>query len=293
VNLDDFSQYARQRVDHYLTQHLSQYEPATQLQNAMAYSVFNGGKRVRPMLTYASASLFGEVNTLTDACAAAIESIHAYSLIHDDLPAMDDDDLRRGKPTCHIEYDEATAILAGDALQTFAFELLSQSNHDNDSIQLQLIQELVQASGRHGMVTGQMIDLANVGKNIDIHALEQMHQHKTGALIRASIRMGAISTGAKELKDLAALDAYANAIGLAFQVQDDILDITSDTSTLGKTQFSDEEANKPTYPKLLGLKGAQELAQNLHDQAIASISPFGEAAQPLVELANYIIGRNH
>ena len=293
MTLDDFSQYARRRVDHYLTQNLKKYEPATQLQSAMAYSLFNGGKRVRPMLTYASASLFGEVNILTDASAAAIESIHAYSLIHDDLPAMDDDDLRRGKPTCHKQYDEATAILAGDALQTFAFELLSTPEHHETAIQLQLIQELVHASGRHGMVTGQMIDLANVGKGINIEALEQMHQHKTGALIRASVRMGAMSTGAKDNKDLAAIDAYANAIGLAFQVQDDIIDITSDTATLGKTQFSDEDANKPTYPKLLGLDGAQTLAQQLHDQAIDAISPFGDTAQPLVELASYIIGRNH
>jgi farnesyl diphosphate synthase/geranylgeranyl diphosphate synthase type II len=293
VTLNDLSQYARRRVDDYLVQHLAQYEPAAHLQNAMAYSLFNGGKRVRPMLTYAAASLFGKANSLTDACAAAIESIHAYSLIHDDLPAMDDDDLRRGKPTCHIQYNEATAILAGDALQTFAFELLSDAKHQNTKIQLQLIQELVLASGRHGMVTGQMIDLANVGKDIDINALEQMHQHKTGALIRASIRMGAISAGANSEADLIALDAYATAIGLAFQVQDDIIDITSDTTTLGKTQFSDEDANKPTYPKLLGLEGAQALAQSLHKQAITAISPFGDAAQPLVELANYIIGRNH
>ncbi|NLQ16610.1 (2E,6E)-farnesyl diphosphate synthase [Marinomonas sp. M1K-6] len=297
MTLDDFSHYARQRVDTYLTQNLNQYKPARHLQEAMAYSLFNGGKRIRPMLTYATASLFGDANSLTDASAAAIESIHAYSLIHDDLPAMDDDDLRRGKPTCHIQYDEATAILAGDALQTFAFELLSDSKHQNTKAQLALIQELVHASGRHGMVAGQMIDLANVGKEIDVQALEQMHQHKTGALIRASIRMGAISTcnksGAKNEADFAALDVYAAAIGLAFQVQDDIIDITSDTTTLGKTQFSDEDANKPTYPKLLGLEGAQALAQTLHQQAITAISPFGEAAQPLVELANYIIGRNH
>lgn len=293
MTLEDFSQYARRRVDNYLRQNLSQYKPATHLQNAMSYSLFNGGKRVRPMLTYATATLLGEANDLTDASAAAIESVHAYSLIHDDLPAMDDDDLRRGKLTCHRQYDEATAILAGDALQTFAFELLSQSTHNKTAIQLQLIQELVHASGRHGMVTGQMIDLANVGKTINIHAVEQMHQHKTGALIRASVRMGAISTGSHTEKDFVALDAYANAIGLAFQVQDDIIDIISDTTTLGKTQFSDEDANKPTYPKLLGLEGAKNLAQSLHGQAIDSISSFGSAAQPLVELANYIIGRNH
>ncbi|TYL48540.1 polyprenyl synthetase family protein [Marinomonas sp. IMCC 4694] len=293
MTLEDFSNYARSRVDTYLAEHLSEYGPATYLQEAMSYSLLNGGKRIRPMLTYASASLFGEANSLTDASAAALESIHAYSLIHDDLPAMDDDDLRRGKPTCHIQYNEATAILAGDALQTFAFELLSAKHHDNAAIQLQLLQILIQASGRHGMVTGQMIDLASVGKDIDLIALEQMHQHKTGALIRASVHMGAISAGATSAADLQALDIYATAIGLAFQVQDDIIDITSDTLTLGKAQFSDEEANKPTYPKLLGLEGAQALAHSLHKQAISAVSPFGDAAQPLVELANYIIGRNH
>ncbi|MBJ7536878.1 (2E,6E)-farnesyl diphosphate synthase [Marinomonas transparens] len=293
MTLNDFSQYASNRVDQYLKQKLDLYNPALTLQTAMEYSLFNGGKRVRPMLAYATASLFGEANSLTDASAAAIESIHAYSLIHDDLPAMDDDDLRRGKATCHIQFNEATAILAGDALQTFAFELLSDKQHKNAQQQIILIQELAKASGRHGMVTGQMIDLSNVGKNIDIKALEQMHQHKTGALIRASVRMGAISTGAENLDQLTSLDIYANAIGLAFQVQDDIIDITSDTETLGKTQFSDEEANKPTYPKLLGLKGAQELAQALYGKAIESVSPFGDKAQPLVQLANYIIGRNH
>ncbi|GAA0836508.1 MULTISPECIES: (2E,6E)-farnesyl diphosphate synthase [Marinomonas] len=293
MNLDQFSQYACQRVDSFLKQQLDIYPPAVNLQEAMSYSLFNGGKRIRPMLTYATAALFAEPNALTDASAAAIESIHAYSLIHDDLPAMDDDDLRRGKPTCHIQFDEATAILAGDALQTFAFELLSAPSLNNAKIQLQLIRELSLASGRHGMITGQMIDLANVDQTISIETLEQMHAHKTGALIRASVRMGALSTEQASAQQLAALDAYAKAIGLAFQVQDDIIDITSDTQTLGKTQFSDEEANKPTYPKLLGLEGATALAKQLHDQAIEDISSFGEAAQPLVELANYIIGRNH
>jgi len=293
VNLDQFSQYACQRVDSFLKQQLDIYPPAVNLQEAMSYSLFNGGKRIRPMLTYATAALFAEPNALTDASAAAIESIHAYSLIHDDLPAMDDDDLRRGKPTCHIQFDEATAILAGDALQTFAFELLSAPSLGNDKTQLRLIRELSLASGRHGMITGQMIDLANVDQTISIETLEQMHAHKTGALIRASVRMGAMSTGQATDSQLSALDAYAKAIGLAFQVQDDIIDITSDTQTLGKTQFSDEEANKPTYPKLLGLEGATALAKQLHDQAIEDISSFGEAAQPLVELANYIIGRNH
>ncbi len=293
MNLEQFSQYARDRVDQYLDQALDPYPPADYLHQAMRYSLFNGGKRVRPMLTYAVAELFGGANALTDASAAAVESIHAYSLIHDDLPAMDDDDLRRGKPTCHIQFDEATAILAGDALQTFAFELLSQPELEAPTVQLTLIQTLQNASGRFGMVTGQMIDLSNVDKQIDITALEQMHRHKTGALIRAAVKMGAQSVGVSSESDLNALDAYAAAIGLAFQVQDDIIDITSDTQTLGKNQFSDEDANKPTYPKLLGLEGAQALAKRLHDEAVAQIAPFGDKARPLVELANYIIARNH
>lgn len=293
MNLEQFSQYACERVNQYLDQTLSNYTPANDLQEAMRYSLFNGGKRVRPMLTYAVAQLFAEPNELTDACAAAIESIHAYSLIHDDLPAMDDDNLRRGKPTCHIKFDEATAILAGDALQTFAFELLSQTKLNQAYEQLAVINTLQQASGRLGMVTGQMIDLSKVNQEITLDDLELMHRHKTGAIIRAAVKMGAQSVAANDPEQLEALDRYAAAIGLAFQVQDDIIDITSDTETLGKTQFSDANANKPTYPKLLGLEGAKALAQRLHDEAIAQVMPFGTKARPLVELANYIIARNH
>ncbi|CUB04857.1 (2E,6E)-farnesyl diphosphate synthase [Marinomonas fungiae] len=293
MNLEQFSHYACERVNRYLDQTLSDYAPANGLQEAMRYSLFNGGKRVRPMLTYAVAQLFDEPNELTDACAAAVESIHAYSLIHDDLPAMDDDDLRRGKPTCHIQFDEATAILAGDALQTYAFELLCQEKLNQASTQLAVINTLQQASGRLGMVTGQMIDLSNVNKEMTLEELELMHRHKTGAIIRAAVRMGAQSVGVTNTDQLQALDNYAAAIGLAFQVQDDIIDITSDTQTLGKTQFSDADANKPTYPKLLGLEGAQALAKRLHDDAIEQVMSFGPKATPLVELANYIIARNH
>jgi farnesyl diphosphate synthase/geranylgeranyl diphosphate synthase type II len=293
VNLKQFSTYTQDRVDQYLEQQLSDYEAANQLHNAMRYSLFNGGKRIRPMLTYASAQLVGEISSLTDAAAASIESIHAYSLIHDDLPAMDDDNLRRGKPTCHIQFDEATAILAGDALQTFAFELLSQAELKNTDKQLTLIQELTKASGRHGMITGQMIDLSSENKNISLAELELMHLHKTGALIKASVRMGALSTANPNPEVLAKLDAYAHAIGLAFQVQDDIIDLTSDTKTLGKTQFSDAEANKATYPKLLGLDGAKALVLRLHQEALEQITEFGDKSQPLTELANYIIDRNH
>ena len=293
MNLKQFSTYTQNRVDQYLEQQLSDYTPANQLHNAMRYSLFNGGKRIRPMLAYASAQLVGEINEFTDSAAAAVESIHAYSLIHDDLPAMDDDDLRRGKPTCHIQFDEATAILAGDALQTFAFELLTNPHLNNPVRQLKLSQELVQASGRKGMITGQEIDLSSENKNISLTELELMHQHKTGALIKASIRMGALSTGEVDKSILTKLDAYANAIGLAFQVQDDIIDLTSDTQTLGKTQFSDAEANKSTYPKLLGLDGAKALVLRLHEEALDQISEFGDKSQPLTELANYIIDRNH
>ncbi|WP_206696904.1 polyprenyl synthetase family protein [Marinomonas algicola] len=293
MNLQELRDLTGDRVDSYLTSSLSAYPAAESLHKAMLYSLFNGGKRVRPMLVYASAQLFGPITPLTDASAAAIEAIHAYSLIHDDLPAMDDDDLRRGKPTCHIQFDEATAILAGDALQTFAFEMLATPSLQSPELQLQLVQILANASGRHGMVTGQMIDLSSVDQTINTQTLELMHQHKTGALIKACVRMGAVSANCQDQDALMALDAYAHAIGLAFQVQDDILDITSDTQTLGKNQFSDEDSNKPTYPKLLGLDASKKLVIHLHEQASEKILPFGEKGKSLVELANYIIHRNH
>jgi len=299
VSLQQFSAFTLARVDQYLAMKLNTYTPAEYLHNAMNYSLFNGGKRIRPMLVYATAQLVDKITPMTDATAAAIESIHAYSLIHDDLPSMDDDDLRRGKPTSHIQFDEATAILAGDALQTFAFELLSDASLAAPQQQLQLIQELVLASGRHGMVTGQMLDLDALNKDIPLPQLEQMHSHKTGALIKASVRMGALSTLAFEGDDILLsdnfkkLNTYAETIGLAFQVQDDIIDLTSDTKTLGKTQFSDVNANKPTYPKLLGLDGAQSLVKKLHQEAMDQITSFGEKSQSLADIANYIIYRNH
>lgn len=297
MNLQQFSNDTLTRVDKYLSTKLSSYAPANNLQTAMEYSLFNGGKRIRPMLVYATAKLIRDITPLTDACAAAIEAIHAYSLIHDDLPAMDDDDLRRGKPTSHIQFDEATAILAGDALQTFAFELLSDKQLASAQQQIELIQELVRASGRHGMITGQIIDLASQNKQLTLAKLEQMHSHKTGALIRASVRMGALSATSVDNpvapKVLDSLTAYADTIGLAFQVQDDIIDLTSDTETLGKAQFSDSEANKPTYPQLLGLEGAQTLVKQLHQQAMDHIQPFAAKSDTLTAIANYIIDRNH
>lgn len=296
MSLQQLSQSTLTRVDRYLSNKLSTYAPATHLHEAMEYSLFNGGKRIRPMLVYATAQLINGITQATDAAAAAIESIHAYSLIHDDLPAMDNDDLRRGKPTSHIKFDEATAILAGDALQTFAFELLSDKELAMPTKQLQLIQELTQASGRHGMIAGQMIDLSSLNKELSLEELEQMHSHKTGALIKASVRMGALSATTEEIKhskEFESLSIYADTIGLAFQVQDDIIDLTSDTNTLGKTQFSDAEANKPTYPKLLGLNGSKLLVQQLHQKAMDQIITFGKKGQPLADIANYIIKRDH
>lgn len=266
------------------------HSSSERLLSAMRYSVFNGGKRIRPVLVYAAGQALNCSLDHCDAPAAAVEMIHAYSLIHDDLPAMDDDDLRRGKPTCHIQYDEATAILAGDALQTSAFAALTDAQ--NQTGQLQLLQELVQASGSLGMVAGQMIDLASVGKSLSLVELENMHRHKTGALIRASVRMGAIAGGASA-KQLDALTQYAEALGLAFQVQDDILDVESDTETLGKQQGADIALNKPTYVSLLGLEQAKEKARLLVENAEQSLNDFGPEADLLRELARYVIERDH
>jgi len=293
----DFVRASRERVDSALTHYLPLSQDPTQLREAMRYSLFNGGKRVRPTLAYASAMAISAeaLNThseLLNRVACALESLHSYSLVHDDLPAMDDDDLRRGKPTCHIAFNEATAILAGDALQTFAFELLSDAEGIDANIQIALISQLAKASGVQGMVLGQAIDLAAVDKTIDLAQLENMHRHKTGALIRASVHMGARALSASEAQ-LKALDKYAAAIGLAFQVQDDILDVTADTQTLGKQQGADIARNKPTYVALLGLEGARTKAQELHQQALAALNEFGESADYLRALSAYIIERGN
>lgn len=297
LSFDAFLHDCRHRVDQALDNLLPLGQDETQLRAAMRYSLFNGGKRVRPVLAYASAfaispelSIYQEANLARVACA--LESLHAYSLVHDDLPAMDDDDLRRGKPTCHIAFNEATAILAGDALQTFAFELLSDAEQLDATIQLALIRQLAQASGVQGMVLGQAIDLAAVDKPISLAQLETMHRHKTGALIRASVSMGATLVGASD-QQRQLLDTYAAAIGLAFQVQDDILDVTADTATLGKQQGADIARNKPTYVSLLGLDGARQKAQELHQQALDVLYSFGENAIYLRALSSYIIQRTH
>ncbi|MEK1940143.1 MAG: (2E,6E)-farnesyl diphosphate synthase [Pseudomonas sp.] len=260
---------------------------------AMRYSVINGGKRVRPLLVYAACEALGGSPERADAAACAVELIHAYSLVHDDLPAMDDDDLRRGQPTTHKAFDEASAILAGDGLQSLAFEVLAdgQRNPLPAEVRLDMLSHLAKAAGPAGMVGGQAIDLGSVGQWLDQGALEIMHRHKTGALIEASVRLGALASGEADSLSLRALQDYAQAVGLAFQVQDDILDVESDTATLGKTQGKDQANHKPTYPALLGLDAAKIYALELRDLALHALRPFGEAAEPLRDLARYIVER--
>jgi len=265
------------------------------LHEAMRYCVLDGGKRMRPMLTYATGKALGIDEATLDGPACAVEFIHVYSLIHDDLPAMDDDDLRRGKPTCHVAYDEATAILTGDALQALAFEILANdpSIKADSTARLQMITTLAKASGSQGMVGGQAIDLDSVGKKITLPELEIMHIHKTGALIRAAVNLASFCKSDLEPAIVKKLDHYAKCIGLSFQVKDDILDEESDTATLGKTQGKDKDNDKPTYPALLGLAGAKQKAQDIHEQAIESLADFGAEADLLRELSLYIIERTH
>jgi geranylgeranyl diphosphate synthase type II len=265
------------------------------LYQAMRYSVINGGKRVRPLLAYAACEALGGAAEQANGAACAVELIHAYSLVHDDLPAMDDDDLRRGQPTTHIAFDEACAILAGDALQALAFEALGDaalSPLDADT-RLRMLASLAHAAGPAGMAGGQAIDLGSVGRQLDQAALESMHRHNTGALIEASVRLGALASGHSDAASLQALQDYARAIGLAFQVQDDILDVESDTATLGKTQGKDQAHDKPTYPALLGLDAAKAYAGELRDQALAALAAFDSRADALRELARYIVARSH
>ena len=265
------------------------------LYEAMRYSVMNGGKRVRPLLAYAACEALGAAPEQANGAACAVELIHAYSLVHDDLPAMDDDDLRRGQPTTHKAFDEACAILAGDGLQSLAFSALldpTLTTLDAET-RLRMVNGLAFAAGPAGMVGGQAIDLGSVGLKLDQAALEYMHRHKTGALIEASVQLGALASGRATETALNALSVYARAIGLAFQVQDDILDVESDTATLGKRQGADIARDKPTYPALMGLAQAKGYALELRDQALNALRPFDAAAEPLRELARYIVDRRH
>ena len=294
--LKEYLSFSQARVEKALEDRLPGAQLLPQmLHEAMRYSVLNGGKRMRPMLTYSTGLALGVPVESLDGPACAVELIHVYSLIHDDLPAMDDDDLRRGKATCHVAFDEATAILAGDALQALAFEVLANDPTITATAagRLKMIVALAKASGSQGMVGGQAIDLQSVGTRLNLPELENMHIHKTGALIRASVNMATLSQSNVDPEAALKLDHYAKCIGLSFQVKDDILDEESDTATLGKTQGKDKDNDKPTYPALLGLAGAKQKAQELHEKALDCLSGFGKEADLLRDLSLYIIQRTH
>lgn len=285
----------RLRVDAALADRLPPVgEPPERLRAAMRYAVLGGGKRVRPALCYATASMLQVPLEWVDEAACAVEIIHAYSLVHDDLPAMDDDDLRRGRPTTHRAFDEATAILAGDALQCLAFELLCRNRPagPTETQQLRQIRTLSRACGFLGMAGGQALDLAATAVAIDESRLETIHRLKTGALISAAVGLAADLALPAEDPDYQRLDRFSAALGLAFQVRDDILDITTETAVLGKRQGADVAHHKATYPALLGLSGAQRKAQDLHRQALAELTPFGAAAAPLHDLAEELLTRH-
>jgi len=268
-------------------------DPPSQLSRAMRYAVLGGGKRLRPVLVYAVGSACGAAPERLDAAAAAVEIIHAYSLVHDDLPAMDDDDLRRGQPTCHVAFGEAMAILAGDALQALAFEVLAADPHlaAEPALHVEMLRTLAAACGAHGMAGGQAFDLAAVGQKLTPAELERMHVYKTGALIRASVHLGALAAGCRDAATLAALERYGHCIGLAFQIRDDILDIEGDSATIGKTAGKDVAADKPTYPAILGMEGAKSHLADLTAQAATAVAPLGAKFAPLAELARFVATR--
>lgn len=293
--LDSWAHEHRNRVESWLAKQLpTEANPAGDLASAMRYSTLGGGKRIRALLAYAAGELSRAKPDILDTVAGAIELIHAYSLIHDDMPAMDNDVLRRGKPTCHVQFGEALALLAGDALQTLAFEKLSDHGLElPPTIQLGLVRLLAKASGFEGMAGGQAIDLVSVQLSLCQEDLETMHAKKTGALISASVLMG-VSCGAGLTPIVAdALQHYARAIGLAFQVVDDILDASSDTVTLGKTAGKDALEGKPTFVSLLGIEAAHEYSEALLQEALAQIAPLGESALRLQQLATWMISRRH
>jgi len=295
MSLADTLKSYQARIDAALSRWLPpETTPPTTLHAAMRYAVLGPGKRIRPVLVYATGDVFGTDSTRLDSAASAVEFIHAYSLIHDDLPAMDNDDLRRGRPTCHRAYDEATAILAGDALQALAFEVLARDPalDDAPAARIDMLRELAIASGSLGMAGGQAIDLAAVGQKITLSALEGMHAYKTGALIRASVRLGFMAAGQTNPDYRTRLDRYAERIGLAFQVQDDILDVEGETEVIGKPQGSDQDRDKPTYPNLLGMTEAKATAQRLCDEAVAALDCFDGRADTLRRIAEYIVRRD-
>lgn len=293
MSIQSFLQFSAQRCNQQLANTIDQQPDISDLRNALAYSVSNGGKRFRPALVYGTLEALGESLDKGDDIAAAIECIHTYSLIHDDLPAMDNDELRRGNPTCHIKFNEATAILAGDALQALAFEIIADSNKLNNDQKVALIQHLAKASGANGMVGGQAHDLASEGKTLDQQELEAVHNRKTGALIAACTEMAAIAANASS-EAQTALREFSLTLGLAFQVSDDILDITSSTEVLGKQQGSDHALDKATYPKILGLEGAQGYLDQLKNQALMRLNQAQlQNPETLIALTHFVVDRDH
>ena len=292
-NFQAWSGAHQNRFEDVLRSLLPSTEVAPQrLHAAMRYCVLDGGKRVRPLLAFAAGELVGADIERVNFAAAAVELIHAYSLVHDDMPCMDDDVLRRGKPTCHVQYDDATALLVGDALQSLAFQLLAEhSLNDDPARQLQMLKLLATASGSRGMAGGQAIDLDSVGKQLSLPELEFMHIHKTGALIRAAVLLGAQCGAALNEAQLNRLDRFSKCVGLAFQVVDDVLDSEADTITLGKTAGKDADNDKPTYVTLLGVQAAKKMTAELHCEALDMLSGFGDEARRLRELADFIVLR--
>jgi geranylgeranyl pyrophosphate synthase len=265
------------------------------LHEAMRYSVLGGGKRIRPALLFAAARAVGRTEDEVEGAACAIELIHVYSLVHDDLPAMDDDDLRRGRPTCHKAFDEATAVLVGDALQTLAFQVLTRDPAlpASPATRLRLVELLAEASGSFGMAGGQAIDLSVQGKRLDLAQVEEMHSRKTGALIRVSVMMAAACAPSLDSRVQDALAGFAGPIGLAFQIQDDLLDVLGDVTTLGKATGADSERAKPTYPSVMGIEASQERVRLLHAQALDALAPLGQRADLLRSLANWLLSRHY
>jgi len=286
-----WSRERQRRIEHVLERTLPPIEgPAARLAEAMRYATLGGGKRVRALLAYAAGEFAGADADAVDAPAAAVELVHAYSLVHDDLPCMDDDALRRGKPTCHVAFGEATALLAGDALQTLAFAVIADAAFARSA---QACSILAHASGVRGMAGGQAIDLLAVGRTLSLAELETMHRRKTGALIHAAIDLGSLGGRLLDPAESRALHDYAAAAGLAFQVVDDVLDVEGSSATLGKTAGKDAASNKPTYVALLGLDDARRYAGTLRGQALAALEPYGRRARRLVELADWITLRTH
>lgn len=285
---------SRDRIENVLRELLPDHTCASpRLADAMRYAATGGGKRIRPILVYAACELAGGKHDDADVPAAAIELVHAYSLVHDDLPSMDDDDLRRGQPTCHRAYDEATAILAGDTLHTMAFELLARRGHFSAVQRVDMITTLCRAAGAEGMAAGQMQDMQGHGQQLTLAALEEMHYLKTGRLITAALLIGLRAAGNSDSQLIDALSEYGDAIGLAFQVQDDILDVTAATEQLGKPSGSDEKHGKSTFPGLIGLEASRARAEELCLRAINALSDYGERANSLIALARYVIQRSY